>query len=182
MATKQKYFIAIIPPEPVFSQIELIKKQVSEAYDNKSALRAPAHITLHMPFEWLEQKEEVLVQKLSEFKFGQAFEIQLKNYSCFEPKVLFIDVLKNPDLNSLQKELVQHVKLNFNIFNQADDLRPYHPHVTIAFRDLKKSLFYKAWEEYKDKAFSAVFNADAFYLLKNTGNAWQPLRRFTILS
>lgn len=173
MAAKQKYFIALIPPEPVFGQIELVKKQVSETYNNKSALRSPAHITLHMPFEWNEDKEELLIQKLSEFKFGKPLDIELKNFSCFEPKVLFIDVVKNESLNELQEELVQHIKINLNIFNQADDLRPYHPHVTIAFRDLKKELFYKAWEEFKNKAFSSVFCSTSLSLLKHTGKVWQ---------
>jgi 2'-5' RNA ligase len=178
LATKQKYFIAIIPPDPLFSKIELIKKQVSESYNNKSALRAPAHITLHLPFEWVEEKENILLEKLQRFKFGDGLSIQLKNYSCFEPKVLFIDVLPNAELNALQGELVQHIKQELHIFNQADDKRAYHPHITIAFRDLKKALFYKAWEEYKNKDFKADFLTNSFFLLKHNGKEWHRLQEF----
>ena len=173
MATLKKYFIAIIPPEPLFGQIELIKKQVSESYHNKSALRSPAHITLHMPFEWKEEKEDFLIETLKQFKFGQALDIELKNFGCFEPKVLFIDVVKNEGLHFLQSNLVQFVKQNFNIFNQADDKRAYHPHVTIAFRDLKKELFYKAWAEFNSKTFTGSFSAKRLTLLKHSGKVWE---------
>lgn len=175
----QKYFIAIIPPEPVFAEIEKIKLEISQKYNNKSSLRSPAHITLHMPFEMKAEKEETLIQKISEFKFTSPFNVVLKNYSCFEPKVIFIDVEKNETLNTLQKELVFHIKSNLNIFNQYEDKRAYHPHVTIAFRDLKKSDFYLANEEYKTRSFSAEFPVNSFFLLKHTGKIWLPLKEFS---
>ncbi len=175
----QKYFIAIIPPEPVFSEIEKVKLEISQKYNNKSSLRSPAHITLHMPFEIKESKEQDLIQKISDFKFSDLFSLELKNYSGFEPKVIFIDVVPNEILNSLQKELVFHVKSNLNIFNQYEDKRAYHPHVTIAFRDLKKTDFYLANEEYRTKTFSAEFKVNSFFLLKHTGKVWLPLKEFS---
>src|SRR5688572_22323961 len=113
-----KYFIAILTPEPVLSELEQFKLDDSQKYNNKSAMRSPAHITLHMTFELKSEKENVLIEKLEAFKFGSASNIQLKNYSCFEPKVIFVDVVKNELLDSLQKNLVYHVKSNLNIFNQ----------------------------------------------------------------
>jgi 2'-5' RNA ligase len=175
----QKYFIAIIPSEPVFSEIEKVKLEISQKYNNKSSLRSPAHITLHMPFEMKEEKENILIEKISSFKFSSSFSVQLKDYSCFEPKVIFIDVIRNETLNTFQKELVFHVKSNLNIFNQYEDKRAYHPHVTIAFRDLKKSDFYSANEEYKTKNFSAEFKVNSFFLLKHTGKIWLPLKEFS---
>jgi len=173
-----KYFIAIVPPEPVFSEAEKIKFEISEKYNNKSALRSPAHLTLHMPFEMKEQKEGLLIERLSEFRFSGSFEIELKNFSCFEPKVIFIDVAENALLNALQKQLVFHVKSNLNIFNQYEDKRAYHPHLTIAFRDLKKTDFYLANEEYKGKSFNAKFQVNSFFLLKHTGKIWLQHKEF----
>ncbi len=175
----QKYFIAIIPPEPVFSEVEKIKLEISQKYNNKSSLRSPAHITLHMPFEMKAEKEEGLLEKISEFKFSPSFKVRLKDYSCFEPKVIFIDVEKNETLNVLQKELVFHIKSNLNIFNQYEDVRAYHPHVTIAFRDLKKQDFYLAYQEYKTRSFGAEFSVNSFFLLKHTGKVWLPLKEFS---
>lgn len=174
----QKYFIAIIPPEPVFSEIEAIKKEVSEKYNNKSALRSPPHITLHMPFEWKSEKEHVVIETLNSFHFNSVFKTELKNYNCFEPKVIFIDVVKNEMLSGLQSALVNHIKTHLNVFNQANDLRGFHPHVTIAFRDLKKTAFYEMMKEYRLKPYSAVFPVNSFHLLKHTGKIWSAYREF----
>ena len=173
-----KYFIALIPQEPVFSETEKIKSDISQKYDNISALRSPSHITLHMPFEIKEEKEVNLIQKISEFNFSSKFNLQLKNFDCFEPKVIFIDVVKNETLSGLQKELVFHVKSNLNIFNQYDDKRGFHPHLTIAFRDLKKENFYKAQKEYNGKTFNAEFSVTSFFLLKHTGKIWLQHKEF----
>jgi 2'-5' RNA ligase len=175
----QKYFIAIIPPEPILSEIEKIKQEISQKYNNKSALRSPAHITLHMPFEIKTEKEELMIGKIAEFDFSIPFKLQLKNFSCFEPKVIFVDVVPNEILSALQKELVYHIKSNLNIFNQYDDKRAYHPHVTIAFRDLKKSDFYLANEEYKSKTYNAEFKVNSFFLLKHAGKIWLPFKEFS---
>jgi len=161
------------------SDIESIKQEISRNYNNKSALRSPAHITLHMPFEIKSGKEDLMISTLSAFRFSIPFQVQLNNFSCFEPKVIFIDVVPNDPLITLQKELVYHVKSNLNIFNQYDDKRAYHPHITIAFRDLKKSDFYLANEEYKTKVFQAEFKVNSFFLLKHTGKIWLPFKEFS---
>jgi 2'-5' RNA ligase len=69
-----------------------------------------------------------------------------------------------------------------NIFNQANDLRKFHPHVTIAFRDLKKSAFYEMMEEYQQASYSAVFPVTSFYLLKQTGKVWVPFSEFCFIN
>ena len=180
LPAKQKYFLAIIPPEPVFSEAEALKKEVSLKYNNKSALRSPAHITLHMPFEWEEKKEPALIDTLSNYKFNQDINIRLKNFGFFEPKVVFIDVEKNETLSALQKEMVNHVKQHLSIFNEADNLRAYHPHITIAFRDLKKSDFYKMKEEFGVRTFEGEFISKEFCLLKHNGKTWDVMEKFLL--
>lgn len=175
-----KYFIAIIPPEPLFSEIEALKFDVSQNYNTRGSLRSPAHITLHMPFEWKAEKEDELISRLEAFRFEKNFAVELKNFSCFAPRVLFIDVVSNKTLDELQKQLVQHMKQRLNIFNEAESQRPYHSHMTIAFRDLRKPEFHKAWEEYRNKTFSAVFPVNAFTLLKHDGKKWNVLKAFML--
>lgn len=174
----QKYFIAILPPEPLLSEIQNIKQSVFDNYQSKGALRSPGHITLHMPFSFDESKEDKLIQCLSAFKFDKSFSVSLKNYDCFEPRVVFINVEEQIELFDLQKQLVNHVKRTLNIFNQSDDMRGFRPHVTIAFRDLKKPTFYKVWEEYKMKPFSADFICNSFSLLKQQTEEWIVFKNF----
>jgi 2'-5' RNA ligase len=174
----QKYFIAIVPPEPLLSEIQEIKKTISQNYNTKGALRSPGHITLHMPFNWEEEKEVKLLSCLEAFKFDEAFNITLDGFGCFEPRVVFINVKEENSLFLLQKKLVQHVKNNLQLFNQSDDMRGFHPHITIAFRDLKKPMFYKIWEEFNRKSFQENFNCQSICLLKHINNQWHVYKEF----
>lgn len=177
----QKYFIAIIPPEPLSSQIQEIKKSIFLNYGTKGALRSPAHITLHMPFSWEEEREDRLVSALQNYSFNTEFQISLSNFSCFEPRVIFIDVPENKTLLQLQSDLVQYVKKHLQLFNQSDDMRGFHPHITIAFRDLKKPIFYKIWEDYINKSFSASFNCYQICLLKHIDDKWEAYQTFRFI-
>ncbi len=174
----QKYFIAIVPPEPILSEIRTIKEYVSNHYNSHGALQSPAHITLHMPFVWEEEKEGKLLDCLNGFSFENSMHIKLNNFYCFEPRVIFIDVEKNESLFLLQQKLVFHVKKNLSLFNQSDNLRGFHPHITIAFRDLKKQVFHKAWKEFKNKKFNPDFNCNEFALLKKGKLNWEVYKRF----
>jgi 2'-5' RNA ligase len=57
---------------------------------------------------------------------------------------------------------------------------PFHPHLTVAFRDLKKPNYQLAWEEFKSKNFQAEFIADKITLLKHTGKVWEIHQEFDL--
>jgi len=153
---------------------------IKERYNSNAALRSPAHITLHMPFEWKEEKESVLIESLRQFSFKEDFIIELQNFSAFAPRVIFVDVVKNELLVKLQNDLVIYMKTNLRLFNQADDMRGFHPHVTIAFRDLRKEKFLEAFTYFKTQNYTASFKVACFCLLKHTGKEWQVFKEFSI--
>ena len=179
MKQHNKYFIAIIPPPTVFEKIEEIKQELYSAHKLKGALRSPSHITLHRPFEWKAEKEDLLVSTLNDFPFKKNFRIELKGFDCFQPRVIFVNVLKNEELNNLHYQLTGYAKRQLGLFNESDDLRGFHPHVTVAFRDLKKQLFYKLWEQYQQKGFQESFNYLGFSLLRME-NKWERIQDFVI--
>ena len=61
------YFLAIIPPSPFYDEALRLKHYFKDEYNSKASLNSPPHITLHMPFEWKEKKEEMLIEKLNLF-------------------------------------------------------------------------------------------------------------------
>lgn len=91
--------------------------------------------------------------------------------------MVFIDVVPCELLNRLRHLLTQHIKLNLNIFNEANSSRAFHPHDTIAFRDLKKTAFYEMMGETQNKTYSATI-IYLFFLLKHTGKVWLPFKEF----
>lgn len=176
-----QYFIAIIPPPPVYDKALQLKEHFRDTYQSKASLNSPPHVTLHMPFRWKEKKEKELVDSLTSFADGQSgFPLRLKNFSCFSPKVIFIDVETNSELNSLQHQLHKYCKEKLNLYNAHYKEQPFYPHITLAFRDLKKPNFEKAWEEFKDKEFTAEFSVEKITLLKHTGKLWQALHDFPL--
>jgi len=175
------YFIAIIPPSPVFEEADKLKHYFKDQYNSKASLNSPPHITLHMPFEWKEEKEKLLIENLSAFIRGlQKPRITIIGFDCFEPRVIFLNVAETSELTKLQKELESFCKRTFQLFNaQYRDL-PFHPHLTLAFRDLKKPAFEEAWKEFEKKEFSAAFLTERIALLKHNGKIWKVFAEFSL--
>ena len=71
----------------------------------------------------------------------------------------------------LQKELMATFSSLFPGDIHPVDMK-FHPHMTIAYRDLTPEMFSKAWEEYASKSFTADFEIDAFYLLQHDTKKW----------
>jgi 2'-5' RNA ligase len=175
------YFIAVIPPEPVYNDALKLKHYFKEKYHSKASLNSPPHITLHMPFQWKEDKEAELVKTFQQFLPGiEPFLLHLSGFGAFPPRVLFIDVAKNEILETLHQELHRYCKKKLNVFNASYKDKGFHPHVTLAFRDLKKPMFVKAWEEFEHKDYSGEFKVDRFALLKHNGKIWEIFQEFLI--
>ncbi|WP_109831694.1 2'-5' RNA ligase family protein [Reichenbachiella versicolor] len=181
MSDKGLYFIAIVPEAPLYEELMWQKRFVADHFQSKAALNSPPHITLHMPFKWRSDREGPLLEKLTEFHFsGSSFEIQLKNFDFFEPRVVFIDVIENPVLRSLFTELSKHIRKELKLVNADYKSRGFQPHVTIAFRDLKKPKFFEAKDYFDRQVFEARFFVDGFWILKHDGRKWNPFRFFHI--
>lgn len=177
------YFVAIVPPSPIYEEAFEQKVYFKTKYNSKASLNSPPHITLHMPFKWKESEEAELADQLQAFaKERSAITIQLKGFSSFPPKVIFINVEISTELKGLQKDLERHFKRELNLFNAKYKDLPFHPHLTLAFRDLKKPNYQKAWEEFVGKNYEATFLADKIALLKHSGAVWEVFREFELLT
>lgn len=170
---QSRYFVALIPPSPVFEEVLALKNYFKEHYHSKASLNSPPHLTLHMPFEWPEKKENALRDGLAGFAALQRpFAIQLNGFGSFPPRVIFVDIEASENLAEIQRQLHGYCKRELNLFNAGYRDLPFHPHLTVAFRDLKKVAFAQAWEEFKDKPFQANFLATGVTLLKHDGRLW----------
>ncbi len=136
-------------------------------------MRCQPHITLHMPFRLNAKKFETLNQGLQTFFSAQKpFQLGLKGFGCFAPRVIYIDVPDNSALNQLQKGIGSFVR-KWNLSSSTRKNQGFVPHVTIAFRDLKRSLFDDAWGTFQDRQFDASITVESVHLLKHDGVRWQ---------
>ena len=115
---RKQYFVAIIPPSPVYEEALALKEYFKEKYGSKAALSSPPHVTLHMPFFWREAKEERLISALQQFaRKCDPLKVCLDNFSVFPPRVIFIGVAESDALENLQKRLHRFFKQELDIFN-----------------------------------------------------------------
>ncbi|MFI5186398.1 MAG: 2'-5' RNA ligase family protein [Chitinophagales bacterium] len=166
------YFIALVAPKEINDEVLKWKQLMKERFDCLVALRSPAHITLIPPFWMANTLENELENVITGFSQKQiSFEINLKNFSAFKPKVIYIDVTPNESLQRLYLQL-QDFLIVSNQFPFIQEDRPFHPHVTIATRDLHKKTFQEAWDIFKEKKYQGSWITNGISLLKHNQKNW----------
>lgn len=172
------YFVAIVAPQEIDQQVLKWKNYFKEHYKCTVALKSPAHITLIPPFWMKEELENDLINTIAEFSDSKnKFEILLKDFAAFKPKVIYIDVLKTEILNDLYESLNDFIDQQ-NKFPVKKDDRPFHPHVTLATRDLYKKAFHEAWEVFSEKKYEAAWLVNGISLLRHNKKNWDVIFTF----
>jgi 2'-5' RNA ligase len=168
------FFIALLPPPEIQSEVTQIKQYFAKNYDSRHALKSPPHITLQSPFKWLTSDLKRLDQSLKTFAAQQAgFPVTLSGFNAFPPRVIYIDVVKTPALMNLQNNLVTDLQDNLGDFNSRSNPDNFTPHMTVAFRDLSRKNFRVGWTEFQNKPIQFEFESSQLTLLIHTGKDWQ---------
>lgn len=172
-AQRARFFIALLPPPSIQAEATAIKQYFKAHYRSQAALRSPPHITLQPPFEWALADRERLDQALTDFAQSQPpIPVELSGFGAFSPRVIFIQVVKTPELMAVQPALMHHLATSLGIIDQRSPHRRFAPHLTVAFRDLKPAAFRRAWPEFVDRPFQAEFVVSALTLLIHDGHRW----------
>lgn len=181
MATQPaKYFIALVPEGKIQAETTSLKEEMKNLFNVKYALKSPAHVTVKMPFVYNELKEQRLIHKLEKFIANYSpFELEFDGFDRFGRRVIFIDVKSSSSLQNFQSDLGKFCKLELKLVNELSD-RAFHPHMTIAFKDVKAKLFDLYWNHVKQKEFYAKYPVKDVALLKRTGGRWEVIHRFIL--
>ncbi|HEY9809693.1 MAG TPA: 2'-5' RNA ligase family protein [Halomicronema sp.] len=166
----KRFFIALVPPPDICAYVNHIKQDFVVNYQSRRALNSPPHITLQPPFEWKSENLPILQQNLQKFAELQVpINIILSGFGAFPPRVIYVNVLKTPQLLSLQKNLATHLETSLKIIDNNSKKRPFSPHLTVAFKDLSQQNFQAAWPEYENREIEFTFKATQLSLLKHEG-------------
>ena len=165
------YFIAIVLPGEVNEKVLKWKNYMHEKFDCKVGLKSAAHITFVPPFWMHEEKEQELITDIDAISSSvQPFTIITKNFSAFKPRTIFVDVVLSEELISLKAAVDKFfLKKDYKI---KTEIRPFHPHITIATRDLFKKDFYEAWTFFETKKFQAEWEAGGLSVLRHNSKNW----------
>jgi 2'-5' RNA ligase len=172
MASLQKYFLALVPEGNLQEKATSLKEMLKEQFNIKYALKSPAHITLKMPFSYNEAKEEYLIERLKEFlKDYQPLEMTVGGVRTFGDRVVYLNVDANEDLYQLQINLKNFSKRELNLNDELSD-RNFHPHMTVAFKDLKKNHLPNIIKALESQPIMEKFVSKQLFLLKRVERRW----------
>ncbi len=176
--TKKLYFIAIVVPEPFQTEITEFKKEARRLFHASHALNSPAHITLIPPFFASDNEMQYFSEALNGFIKNKSLSpVRMENFNRFGNRVIFVDVKKNPGLNRFQSELFEFFKKHFPAFSKKNR---FHPHITVAFRDLKPEIFPHAWKHFSSVKFQGYFVPSFITLLKHENKQWHIEKKFLL--
>lgn len=179
------YFAAIIPPKDIVDKVIDIQRNFVDRFNSKRSLKVIPHITLKAPFTVPSDLYENVLKWFSLFVTNvKKFEQKLDGFGSFPNKispVVFIKPVMNDSLVELQKQFLQHFLQYLPKELVAGIEYNYHPHMTVAYRDLTPANFRLAWNEYKSKAFKASFTVENFYLLQHDRKQWNIIATHPLL-
>jgi 2'-5' RNA ligase len=170
--TMEMYYLALLLPPHLNERVQAYKHWMHEKWGSKAALKSPAHITIIPPF-WMKADLEPLLQQTAEqiAATTSAFSIHTTHFSSFPPRTIFIAVEDNPELQAFQHH-TEHCFLQVPALGIKKDSRPFHPHITIATRDLAKKNYYEAWSLLSGKECRMEWMAAGLSILKHNKKNW----------
>jgi 2'-5' RNA ligase len=182
MRMESLYFIAILAPPDIAERVTAIKNEIAERFESRHALKLPPHITLQPPFLMnIERLESLKGDLTNHFRKFSSTKLVLDNFGNFRKRrnpVIFIQVKNNSQLAELHKKLMLFLRKTG--FHEEKTSLEFHPHMTVAHRDLSQHNFRKAWREFQNKFFNMEFVARSVHLLKHDGEKWTPILEFEL--
>jgi len=108
------YFFAILPPEPILSEIWEFKEQAKAQFNSQKSMNSPAHITMIPPFRMEAAREQSLIDFQQRYnEVFMPFELGLDGFNHFNEKVIFVDVAPNAQLTILKASIFEGAWAHF---------------------------------------------------------------------
>lgn len=173
------YLVAILPPEPISSEVWAMKQEVHTLTGSRNAVRLPAHITLIPPWRQAAEAEATLRAELRDFAALEApFSVGLNGFDWFGNRTLFVRVTEAAALQAFHADLIGWCAARL-----ADiplETRPFTPHMTLATRDLPPSQVPALRQLFQARSYAASFHASSLQLFRHDGQHWLPIEDFAM--
>lgn len=174
-----RFFIALIPPQAVQDYADRTIQELTERFQTRTA-KAPPHVTLQPPFLWEFEQVFELENRLRQFAQTRSpVPVTISGFGAFAPRVLYLNVLKTPELLALQAVLIQDLE-QIGIRDPKNKQRGFSPHLTVASRNINKPIFKAAWAELQARSVEFEFVSNRLILLIHEGQRWQVRSEFEL--
>jgi 2'-5' RNA ligase len=170
---KSLYLTALLPPSDIEQREHILKKEISEKYGTKVAIKKPAHITIIPPF-WSDTDhiEKLFPALESTCQKIEPFSIRLNGINHFNQHTVFIKVEENESIQRLYQKLALSLIPNTWMSLKHFPFKKLTPHMTLAYRDLSPETFNLIWNVYKDLEFKEEFSVTKLDILKLVNGLW----------
>jgi 2'-5' RNA ligase len=176
---KTLYLVALLPPEPVFSETWALKQEVHQLTGSRNAVRLPPHITLLPPTRQDEAFEAACTAALTGFAATQAgFSVRLDGFAWFGDRTLFVRVSEAAALRQLHAALMAWCATHLP--QVPPETRPFTPHLTLATRDLPPTQVPTLREQFAARSYAAAFAVRYLTLFRHDGQRWQARATFEL--
>ena len=173
------YLVALLPPEPVFSETWALKQEVHQLTGSRNAVRLPPHITLVPPLRQTDGFEAKCTAALSAFAATQtALSVGLEGFAWFGNRTLFVHVSESGPLKNLQAALAAWCATHLP--EVVPESRPFTPHLTLATRDLPPAQVPALRQRFAERSYAATFEVADFTLFRHDGQQWQVRATFSL--
>lgn len=169
---KQLYFIALVAPEEIDRKTLSWKIELQNQYGCKVALKSPAHITLIPPYNMHPDLEQEVLGFLRQFSGSHTtLPFSVNGFGHFGNRTIFLAVEKNPQLQQLYSQL-KHAFTNQFPGLHLQLHKDFHPHITIANRDIPREAFPEMLSRFQQLEYQAAGIFDAITLLRLEQGRW----------
>jgi 2'-5' RNA ligase len=169
------YFIAIMLPPKLDKEIRSLQEEMAANYGSSRQLKIPVHITLLPPFKNNSDENVIAAFEKVCSLINKPTEISLNGFGEFRNKVLFVKVVKSKALSAMRTEILSNITESLSLELPAH-YQHFHPHITIANRDLTRKAFLAAWPVFKDRPFQPHFNKVEIALFKHVEGYWKKIK------
>ncbi len=131
------FFVALLPQGDAKFQINNAKHQNSSRFACRVALKTPPHITIVPPFRLEDEKVRTMITAVkNHFEPPVNLTVKFGGVSAFENRTIFLDVLPDSAINAYDSAAKELVAQHPDLFPTVKFHDAFHPHVTLANRDI----------------------------------------------
>lgn len=140
-----RYVLVAVVRGPVGEKNNALRKEVREKFGAKSST-LPAHFTIKAPFENEEEEMEKVKKALREFVAREKAEpYQIKGYSHFDRRVIFMDVAMSKEAKAVHDRLIDLLETFPEMQCGKKDGKDKKFHVTVASKRIQP-MYEELWE------------------------------------
>lgn len=176
MKDSRLYFLGLLPDDVTESKVRQLKEHFSKKYGAVHALKSPVHLTLQKPIKRTIAFEPGIKLFMEKFVIPRkSFSVSYSGFGCFDQRVVYVNLQASSELVNLYESLREEL-LASQIISSREVAPVFHPHFTIAHRDINPDVFNEAWNEFSNMEFEGTVEFKSISILKHNFKLWEPIQ------